>query len=103
MVRAMPKGASSRSLAGGAALLCLVSLAAAVAFVAGARRAVGVPNDGCTSDRDRERARALANLPFITVHPDAAEAVDDSEAGCDSVSGEIGVGREYYWARFDPG
>ncbi|UQU62572.1 hypothetical protein COUCH_26525 [Couchioplanes caeruleus] len=101
----MPKVASPTSLAGGAALLCLVAIAAAVTFVARSHHRAPVDPaatayDGCLNERDRQRARTLAHLAFMTAHPTPGKVVEEG-AGCDQASGEVFASREYYWALLD--
>ncbi|MFI7598850.1 hypothetical protein [Actinoplanes sp. NPDC049681] len=76
--------------------LRVAGLAAVMAAVALAGCSDTRPTkDGCTNDGDRHRVESLLALPFITAHEDPAEVVEQG-GGCDTDSGEISAGREYY-------
>jgi hypothetical protein len=98
----MSKGASPRSLVLASALLCLVTVGAGVAFVrfSNGPEPAGETN-GCASERDTQLARTLADLSFITAHPEPAEVAEQG-SGCDGVDGQISAGRVYRWERLDP-
>jgi len=102
----MSKGASPRSLVLAAVLLCLVAGGSGIAFVRYAlgREVAGQAKglqSGCASERDSQIAQTLADLSFITAHPEPAEMAEQG-SGCVGVGGEIFAVRTYRWERLDP-
>ncbi|MEV4642456.1 hypothetical protein AB0J80_34445 [Actinoplanes sp. NPDC049548] len=102
----MSKGASPRSLGLAAVLSCLVTVGAGAAFV---RYSNGPEPAGetegsdsrCASTPDSQLAQTLADLSFITAHPEPAEVAEQG-SGCDGVDGQIFAVRTYHWERLDP-